>query len=818
MLASLNHPNIGAIYGLEKSGDTRALVLELIEGPTLADRIAQGPIPVEEALPIAKQIAEALEAAHEAGVIHRDLKPANIKVRDDGTVKVLDFGLAKALDTTPQGDPSLSPTLTAAATQMGVIMGTAAYMSPEQARGKPVDRRADIWAFGAVLYEMLTGQRAFEGEEVSLTLSAVLQREPEWTHLPDSVPPVFVTFLRSSLMKDPRQRLRDIGDIRLAMDGRLDFTVPNAAEASGGVVGTPVLAGVVVLAVIVGAALAWALIGSNESVPGSTNRFAESLPSAVQSLSGVAPLAISGDGRHLVFAGTEAGHSQLFLRSLERREVIAIRGAKGNIGDAFLSPHGRWVGFRESEDATLKKVLITGGTPVTVCRLERSAFRGADWGSAGMIAFATSASPRLMHVSEEGGDARPLTPVREGEEHWHPHFLPDGRAVLYTVRQAGKPDQIAVLEVDSGQTKLLLEGSGPQYVASGHLLFLREGAVWAIGFDFDQLEPVGSPQQVLEQVEASFGRAKLSVSLDGTLVYVPNRAQRRSIVWTTREGQEEPIPGTPPDAYEAVRLSRDGTRLAIGVTGDIAIYDFDRAILTSLTRGTDDDRRPIFTVDGQDVLFESDRGGTREVFSVSADGTRRPERLATGGSGMTAFAPSSFSPDGSNLLLTVTGGHVMALDMNEKGAVGPFINEALDPAVSPDGLWVAHGGFSRGVKVFVQPYPELGRRQQISPDIGWLPRWSSDSHELFYMDDIGRIMSVQVPDEVGDSWGVPDVLIEESSLLPIGFNRLFDVAPDGRFVVIREGVSRPDSETVDRLDIELVQHWFEELKRLVPTE
>ena len=379
VLASLNHPGIAAIYGIEEDEveGRRALVLELVEGPTLADRIAERPVPLDEALAIAKQIAEALEAAHEAGVIHRDLKPANIKVREDGTVKVLDFGLAKALDPNPEGDPSQSPTLTAAATQMGVIMGTAAYMSPEQARGKPVDRRADIWAFGCVLYEMLTGRKAFPGDDVSQTLARVIDRDPDWDALPKTLPSALDTYLRRCLQKDPRDRVRDIGDVRLAMKGAFDVSAPAAPTAPGARTqhiqrAAPVAAASALVAALLAGAAVWYVLGQGEGVPRATNRFAVNLPPSVEFQFTTTPVAISRDGRRLVFnGGAGAGEgNQIYLRALEELNPVPVRGTSREgigIGSLFLSPDGEWVGFNDVSDGTFKRVRVTGGPPATIC-------------------------------------------------------------------------------------------------------------------------------------------------------------------------------------------------------------------------------------------------------------------------------------------------------------------------------------------------------------------------------------------------------------------------------------------------------------------
>ena len=412
ILASLNHPNIAAIYGIEEAEGTRALVLELVEGPTLADRIAKGPIPLDEALPIAKQIAEALEAAHEAGVIHRDLKPANIKVREDGTVKVLDFGLAKALDPSPEGDPSQSPTLTAAATQMGVIMGTAAYMSPEQARGKTVDKRGDIWAFGVVLYEMLTGRRAFEGEDVSLTLSAVLQRDPEWAVLPPNVPHGLNTYLRRCLEKDPRQRVQAIGDVRLAMEGAFETASPPPREAVaaprhlGWRWAMPWVAGMVMGSLVTGA-IVW-----RATRPSASRLVRFTISSDAADLLSISPatgdVAISSDGRRIVYFSRSGAVARLQLRSLDQLTATTLV-ADGLPRSAFFSPDDEWIGFYDQTSSELKRVSVQGGPALTISDV-LGIIRGASWGPDDTIVFATLASDSgLWRVPAGGGTPEQLT-------------------------------------------------------------------------------------------------------------------------------------------------------------------------------------------------------------------------------------------------------------------------------------------------------------------------------------------------------------------------------------------------------------------------
>ena len=510
ILASLNHPNIAAIYGIEEAEGTRALVLELVEGPTLADRIAQGPIPIDEALPIAKQIAEALEAAHEQGVIHRDLKPANIKVKDDGTVKVLDFGLAKAIQPDPESDPSQSPTLTAAATRAGIILGTAAYMAPEQAKGKPVDKRVDVWAFGAVLYEMLTGTRAFVGDDVSDTMAAVLRAEVNLEKLPDETPSRLRRVLQATLQRDPGQRVHDVADVRLAMEGAFETTVSTPSEPT---VAPPLLvwqrpgpALIVVLLVAVLTGLAvWSVIRS-ESSP--LVRFAVSPDEArLLRILQVSPdVAISPDGKQIAYlTGTSGlGAERLHLRPLHQLTSETLV-AEGVLASPFFSPDSESLGFYDITPAgsVLKRVSVLGGPTSTICQLP-GGLRGASWGPDGTIVFGSAdTTSGLWRVPAVGGEPEQLTtpdPEQGEVDHVWPEILPGGEAVLFTIRANPIEDsQIAVLSLATGEQKVIIRGGFyPRYSPTGHLLYGVEGNLWAVRFDLDRLEAVGDPIPVQE--------------------------------------------------------------------------------------------------------------------------------------------------------------------------------------------------------------------------------------------------------------------------------------------------------------------------------
>ena len=644
ILASLNHPGIAAIYGIEEAEGTRALVLELVQGPTLADRIAQGAIPIEDALPIARQIAEALEAAHEAGVIHRDLKPANIKVREDGTVKVLDFGLAKALDPAPDVDPSQSPTLTAAATQVGVILGTAAYMAPEQARGKVVDKRADIWAFGVVVYEMLTGRRPFDGGDVSEVMAKVITSEPGWDALPTELPPVFGTYLRRCLQKDPRERLRDIGDVRLAMAGAFDVPAPPPVEVPETPVAAPqpkvwqrpaAIAASVLAALVVGGVAMWTMM---RPAPESLVRFSIIPPeTALLSLGGVLrDLAISPDGTQVVYKGLNPTGTgpQLNLRPIDQLEGTPLRGSEGGVGP-FVSPDGEWVGFVHGQSlTTLQKVSIRGGPPVTLTESPHG-LAGASWGADDQIIFGTLGGG-LFRVSGGGGEPEALTTLDtdsgEGGHYW-PFIIPGANAVLFVTATAAPrtTGQLAVLDLDTeAVTQLGLAGVSPHYDSTGHLVYAAEdGSVRAVPFDTASLTVTGNPVPLLEGVVVKpSGAANFSLSDNGRLVYALRAGGsviERSLVWVSREGEETPIPA-PPREYVSARVSPDGTRVALAIfdqENDIWVWNAPDGPLTRLTFAAETDILGHWTPDGDRVVFSSARDGDTQngrlgIYEVTA--------------------------------------------------------------------------------------------------------------------------------------------------------------------------------------------------------
>ncbi len=656
VLASLNHPHIAAIYGLEDSGGATALVMELVEGPTLADRIAQGAIPVDEAIIIAKQIAEALEAAHEQGIIHRDLKPANVKVREDGTVKVLDFGLAKALEPAGAGSPDVShsPTMSARATQAGVILGTAAYMSPEQARGKPVDKRADVWAFGVVLFEMLTGKRAFEGEDVSMTLSKVLQLEPDFDAMPSRVPPRVSQTLRVCLTKEWRERASDIHDVRLALQGAFETAGPQASAVAAARPlwrrALPSAATFIGGGLVVGV-VAWSLWGRPE--PRSVNRFAIALP-AEQPFRGTGRnvMAISRDGRDVV-VNTSAG---LSLRAMDALETRIILGTEGGLTTPFFSPDGESVGYYQG--GQLKRIALSGGAPVVIGPAANP--YAASWEADDTILFGQPEG--ILRVPAAGGTPEEIIAAADGERMSSPQLMPDGDAVLFSVTDSDwDPAQVVVQSLSSGTRTVLVEGgSDARYLPTGHLVYALEDGLFAVAFDADRLAVRGGPVSMVQGVmrAGTSASANYGVSDDGTLVYATGAGAANALVWVDRQGREEPL-AAPPRAYTYPRLSPDGTRIALHVRdeqNDIWIWDLARETLTRLTFDPGADRVPIWAPDGGRVAFSSQRDGSQgSLFWQAADGTGTAEPLTDNPTTGQHF-PTAFAPDGAQLLFTMMVG------------------------------------------------------------------------------------------------------------------------------------------------------------------
>ena len=858
LLASLNHPNIGQIYGLEEFDGTCALVMELVDGPTLADRIVGGPLPVVEALRVALRIAEALETAHHQGIIHRDLKPSNIKVRDDGIVKVLDFGLAKFVETTPSvtGSGTMSPTLSLQATKAGVILGTAAYMPPEQARGKTVDKRADIWSFGCVVYELLTGKRAFDGDETTDTLAFVITKEPDWSALPADLPAAIRRLLRRCLEKDRNRRFADIADVRLDIEDALNaapdatpvvIPVPSAGRSS-----RPVVALGAVAAVAIVALAFW--IGRRTAPPVSAapvSRFVVNVAPAERLLA--APedrdagegrpsrtaMTWSPDGRSIIFSATEGDRQQLYVRSVDQLKATPLPGTQGG-SMPFASPDGRWVGFWSA--GALKKVPLEGSGPATtIC--ETTLPFGASWGTDDTIVFSRSREG-LWRVPAAGGTPQAVIKpdTTKGELKFQlPQILPGNGAIVFTVTHTPLPTwdddtEVVVHVLATGERKVLVRGGADaRYLPSGHLLYLRKGTLMAVSFDLQQLAPTGGAVALIADVMQSVntpneayesGAGQFSVSATGSLLYAPGGIfpdPERSLAWVDRNGSAESLP-LASRPYLNPRLSPDGRRFLVWTQGDrnVWVHDLIRGVTTRLTfEGRN--ARAIWTPDGTRITYASAVGGSENLFWRPSDGSGSTERLA---SSERQQVPSAWTPDGRTLLYMegdVAGGYdILSLslegDRKPQAVVQTPFNE-LYADLSPDGRWLAYVSNQSGrAEVYLQHYPGPGARQQISVDGGTAPAWSRDGRELFYITTPGvggqaaltKMMVVPVQSKPAFTAGTPRMLFEGRYGATANI-RGYDVAPDGRFLMVQQK-DRPAMRVAEMI---IVQNWVEELKQKV---
>ena len=833
VLASLNHPNIASIYGVEQSESTHYLVLELVPGETLAERISRGPIPVEEAVEIAAKIAEALEEAHEHGIVHRDLKPANIKQTEDGKIKVLDFGLAKAfVDDATEADSSMSPTLTRDATRVGVILGTAAYMSPEQAKGKQVDKRADVWAFGVVLYEMLTGRRPFSGEDVSDTLAAVLRSEPEWDALPAEMRAALQNVLRLCLTKDVKLRVRDIGDVRLAMEGAFETEAATAASVAApaklALWQRPLPALLLVLA------MACLVVWSVTRPPTSSlrvSRFSIVLPqSQARTNTGRRGVAVSPIGTHVVYVANE----QLYLRTMDEIDARALGGTEGSAPTLpFFSPDGQWIGFYSTSDGQLKKIALTGGAAVTLCDTGNPF--GASWSADDTIVFGQR-SGGIFQVSAAGGTPELLIQVdaESGERAHGPQILPDGRTVLFTLAHGDWTEaQIVVQSLDTSERRLVIEGgTDARYLPTGHLVYALAGNLLAVPFDLDRLEVIGGPVPLVEDVRHAEGTggANFDISGDGMLVYLPGgeNAITRTLVWVYRDGREESI-AAEPDDYSVARISPDGTKAVLEdrEEDDLWVWDFARETLTRLTFDPSRDESAEWTPDGENVVFSSDRGGVRNLYRKAADGTGVVERLSESAN---LHFPNTFTPDGTRLVFVEMSPDFQSWDLAVLTLDGELTVEPLldtdfvlnNAHLSPDGRWLAYESNASGAdEIYVRPFPNVDSgRWQISSGGGFNALWGPDGHELFFRTRDGSVMRVEIDTEPEFRAGNPESIIEPGSYYVNARDRSFDISPDGqRFLMLQEGAaSNADDPLAGLTRLIVVQNWFEELKARVPTD
>jgi eukaryotic-like serine/threonine-protein kinase len=829
VLASLSHPNIATIYGLEDSGSTRALVMELVEGPTLAERIKAGPIPIDEAVRLARQIADALEYAHERGIIHRDLKPVNVKVTNDDVVKVLDFGLAKALEGDPLSlDISTSPTISRMATQAGVLLGTAAYMSPEQAKAKPVDRRADIWAFGCVLYEMLTGKVAFPGDSVTDTLAGVIRAEPDWSQLPATTPMRVRVLLQRCLQKDPKERLQAIGDARIALNevlsGAPDLALAGRAEASAVPLWRRAFPwGIAAVLFVALASLAFVHFSEKAPTPAEPVRFEIPVPDKM-SLAANYSFALSPDGRKLVFAAAGSdGVQRLWVRALDSLDAHPLPGTESPnlVAPFFWSADSRFVAY--DAGGKLKKVDTSGGSAETICNLDAV---GGSWNQDGVIIFGQTPGQSgggLMRVSAAGGSASPLTIVNRSRGELHhimPSFLPDGRHFLYWRQGSGpgasESEGIYVGSLDAkpeeqSSKRLLATNYGPAAyvptaaVGSGELLFVRDRTLMAQPFDTRRLQLQGEPVTLVENIASFLNTAAFQASDTGVLVYRVGGSGSLGLAWYDREGKVLSTTGKPGTVFVDVSLSPDGSRAAVGSLESnptLWLLDFSRGTSTRFTFGSASTVSPVWSPDGSSIIFASYGEGHYDLYQKSSNGATDETPLLKSSDNK---YPHSWSRDGHFLLYTVQGTGVKALwvlplDGDKKPF--PFLRTEFNEDIgrfSPDGHWVAYESDESGrMEIYVRPFSPnasgttsvSGGKWLISTGGGTDPRWRGDGKEMYYLSPDLRLMAVEVTTSPVFQAGVPKALFQTALTLRTqasAFNQ-WDTSADGRrFLLTGQG-------------------------------
>ena len=814
VLAALNHPNIAAIYGLEKTPDVTALVMELVEGEDLSQRIARGVMPIEEVLPIARQIAEALEAAHEQGIIHRDLKPANIKIRPEGTVKVLDFGLAKAMEPAAAASSSLSmsPTITTPAmTQAGMIIGTAAYMSPEQAKGRRLDRRADVWAFGAVLYEMLSGTRAFAGTEVSDVLASVLAREPDWTRLPAGLSPVLGTCIRRCLHKDPKQRIGDMQSLRLALEGAFETAAPaRRTESRNRLLWAS--ASVAVASVAIAAFAIWSRPAAGHQT---AVRLTIPLPAGQEITSYPA---ITRDGQTVAYVARQGSDdAQLYLRDLSAFEPRVVAGSNGAM-QPFFSPTGQWVAF--FAQGQLQKAETSGGAPIPLAEALNPI--GGTWNEDNTIIYAPSLGSGLFRIPASGGMPESLTKpdgATQGYAHVLPQALPGGRSVLFTVW--GQTQGTAVLSLDSRRWDVVLPVAGfaagmfeATGGSAGRILLVDQAAAMRVA-PFDAAHPRSTSVEasILSEVYYDVENEShgwLAVSTTGTAVYAPGNPARASLVWVDREGKVEAL-AKGQDLFREVSVSPDGLKAVVRDVLDLWIYDLQRGTRVRLTSGTGSNLLPMWSADGTRILFASNRGGDWDIYGQPADGSRPAEIVLK--RPYDQF-PYSMLPDGTLLYLEINPKTARDLwTLSPDGKSSPLritpsneMGGQFSPAAEGGRRWLAYASDESGrYEIYVESYPGGANRMPISTGGGILPRWSRDGKELFYMTGDGVAAVAMRPD---GSFSAPRRLFDRSAFLVNQRFHSFSVSADGkRFLMIqRDPASVPHQ-------LNVILHWSEAVTR-----
>jgi hypothetical protein len=821
LLASLSHPHIAAIYGIEEADGITALVLEFVEGETLADRLARGALPVDEAIRLAAQIAAALEAAHEKGVIHRDLKPANIQITRDGTAKVLDFGLGKVLEpVAAPGDhtgSSSTATLAQFATREGVVLGTAAYMSPEQTRGEPLDERADVWAFGVVLYEMLTGRRAFGRGTFVETVASVLESGPDLEALPVATPLVVRRLLVRCLTKAPAERLRHLDGARLDLLDALSPSGVSQPLTRGGPYRRrwSSWGGWAVAAVLVALLPLNFWRGANGPVIGSPAVRLQIVAPEVRFAETSRSLAVSPDGMRVAYTVDATLH----VYDVRTGETTRLDGlGVTSAWDPFFSPDGQSIGLIEMPARRLRRVPVGGGPAQVIVPF--AAPNGASWGDDDHIVF-TKGDGALYRVPAEGGEEEVLAaPTDDNAFYAWPDVLPGSQAVLLTVvlvsgTNAGS--QLAILDVDTGVvTPLLRGGTNPRYLASGHIAYVAENMLAVVGFDLEGLSiggpaiPLGFPVSTTE-----FGGASFGVSRNGMLAHLPPGPEtRRTLVWVDRDGGEEPVAGLSPGHYWVPSVSPDGRQVALDMFGprrNVSLWDIERELMTPLTRAPLRGSLPVWHPNGRQVFVRGSHGsGPSNVYAVNADGTGSPQLVEAGA---TELLPSFLTPEGDRLLVQQSGtGMLATVSLPSSGALTSIPDipalASWPATLSPNGRWIAYGAGDPQPQVIVRPFPnvEAGRTVVAS---GRHPLWAPDGSELYYRGESGNVMVVPVPAGAQFEAARPRELFPNSGFAPSLGARGYDVSPrDGRFLMIKQDEREPRR-------IVVVLNWHEELRRLV---
>ena len=839
VLASLNHPHIAALYGMEQgpgTPPTHFLIMELVEGETLFDRLQRGALPVAEALAIVIQIADALETAHEQGVVHRDLKPANIKITPDDNVKVLDFGLAKAMDSSPAASsPANSPTLSVLATQAGLIMGTAAYMSPEQAKGATTDRRSDVFSFGVVFYELLTGRQPFRGDTAAEVMASVMIREADLTALPSGLNPRIAELIARCLEKNPKKRWQAMGDLRVELETLAAAPHQVAAPVAGALVAPkplwkramPVVAAIAVTAVTATLATRWLTPPPSRDVI----RFAVPSPNFNQ---GFQNLALSPDGTRLVYvANTGPGLRQLMLRTMGDLEARPIAGTEGQVASPSFSPDGQFVAFYSGVDAALKKIAITGGAAVTLCKITVP-FSGPHWGGQGILFGQPNGG---LRVSPDGGEPELIIPIENGQRLSSPQFIDDRGSILFSLATGPlnvgwEKGQVIVQAPDGTRQVVVSGGSDARYLPTGHLVYASGATLLAVPFDLAARRALSGPIPVVEGISRAGSQlfaAHYAVSASGLLVYMPASGlaatPRRTLALVDMTGKAQPL-AVPVNAYSHPRVSPDGMRVAVATedSKEAAIWIAELSGSGLPRRLTFEGRNvaPIWTRDGQFVTFQSDREGDRGLFQQRADGAGTAERL-TKAEPTTQHFPDSWSPDGKTLTFRVAAEVNSIWTWSREGDRMPRHllqgnRSYVTSEFSPDGRWLAYGSNELDglqFNVFVQPFPPTGAKYQMSPTPASTPVWSPDGKRVFsafnnriYRADIHTIPALTVGQSV--ELEMPDILPSAANI------RHFDLMPDGKRLLVVLPESAGDSSRQLAPQIYVVVNWLDELKAKVP--